>query len=145
MVFAGFDGRIHAVAADKSALFAASYTSDASVLTGGVVIGDLSGDGRPEIAFTSYSPDDGKGNLFILDAGGNELHRVALPGRGAMPVPALGDVDGDGTVDIVVSLKDAEDGNPGVLVYRVPGSAENCLLWATGRGNLLRNGFVPPG
>jgi outer membrane protein assembly factor BamB len=145
MVFAGFDGRIHAVAADKSELFAASYTSDASVLTGGVVIGDLSGDGRPEIAFTSYSPDDGKGNLFILDAGGNELHRVQLPGRGAMPVPALGDVDGDGTVDIVVSLKDAEDDNPGVLVYRVPGSAENCLLWPTGRGNLQRNGFVPPG
>jgi hypothetical protein len=24
----------------------------------------------------------------------------------------------------------------------VPGSADNCLLWPTGRGNLLRNGWV---
>jgi hypothetical protein len=29
-----------------------------------------------------------------------------------------------------------------VLVYGVPGSADNCLLWPTGRGNLLRTGFV---
>ncbi len=34
--------------------------------------------------------------LFILDAGGNQLHQVPLPGRGAMPVPTLADVDGDG-------------------------------------------------
>lgn len=60
-----------------------------------------------------------------------------------MPVPSLGDVDGDGGVDIVVSLKDAEDKVESVQVYRVPGSAMNCLPWPTGRGNLLRNGLVP--
>jgi hypothetical protein len=26
----------------------------------------------------------------------------------------------------------------------VPGSRESCLLWPTGRGNLLRDGFVRP-
>ena len=92
--------------------------------------------------FTTYSIDEGKGVLFILDAGGNVLHQIALPRRGAMPVPTLADVDGDGTVEIVVSLKDAEDKVESVEVFTVPGSSSNCLLWATGRGNLLRNAWV---
>ena len=46
-----------------------------------------------------------------------------------MPVPTLGDVDGDGQLEIVVSLKDAEDKVESVRVYTVPNSAENCLLW----------------
>jgi hypothetical protein len=144
MIFAGFDGRIHAVGADAKELWAVTYTTDENVLTGGVVVGDLSGDGIPEIVFNTYSIDEGKGALFILDAGGNVLHQIALPHRGAMPVPTLADVDGDGTVEIVVSLKDADDKVESAEVYTVPGSSTNCLLWPTGRGNLARNGWVRP-
>jgi hypothetical protein len=57
-----------------------------------------------------------------------------------MPVPTLADVDGDGALDIVVSLKDAEDKVESVRVYAVPGSAANCLPWPTARGNLRRDG-----
>lgn len=142
VVFAGFDGNIHAVGSTGSVLWTSSYTTDPNVLTGGVVIGDLDRDGVPEIVFASYSPDEDKSNLFVLDAGGNLLHQVALPRRGSMAVPTMVDVDGDGTVEIVVSLKDAEDMVESVLVYTVPGSADNCLLWPTGRGSLLRNGWV---
>jgi hypothetical protein len=142
LLFAGFDGKIHAVAADKTDLWSLTYTTDPNVLTGGVVVGDLSGDGIPEIVFTTYSIDQDKGALFILDAGGNALHQIPLPRRGAMPVPTLADVDGDGTVEIVVSLKDAEDKVESVDVFTVPGSSTNCLLWSTGRGNLLRNAWV---
>ncbi len=142
VVFAGFDGKIHAVSAQKKELWSYTYTTDARVLTGGVVIGDLSADGVPEVVFASYSPDNGKSNLFVLDASGKQLHKIALPTRGAMPVPTLADVDGDGTVDIVVSLKDAADKVESVRVYSVPGSKSNCLLWPTGRANLLRNGTV---
>ena len=142
VVFAGFDGSIHAVGSDGALLWSSSYTTDDRVLTGGVTIGDLDRDGIPEIVFASYSPDEGKSNLFVLDAGGNALHTVPLPRRGAMAVPTLADVDGEGSVEIVVSLKDAEDMVESVLVYTVPSSADNCLLWPTGRGNLLRNGWV---
>lgn len=144
LIFAGFDGRIHAVAADKTDLWSLTYTTDRNVLTGGIVVGDLSGDGIPEIVFNTYSVDDGKGALFILDGGGKAIHQIPLPGRGAMAVPTLADVDNDGTVEIVVSLKDADGKNKGaaVLVYSVAGSSTNCLLWATGRGNLLRNAWV---
>ncbi len=143
LIFAGFDGRIHAVGADGKALWASTYTTDAQVLTGGVVVGDLSADGVPEIVLATYSPDEGKGKLLVLDSGGTVLHQVVLPKRGAMPVPTLADVDGDGTVEIVVSLKDGEDKLRSALIFTVPGSKTNCLAWPTARGNLLRNGTLP--
>lgn len=142
IVFPGFDGAIHAVSAGGELLWSSVYTTDPMVATGGVVIGDLSADGVPEIVFNTYSTDDGKGELVVLSAQGQQLHALALPRRGAMPVPTLADVDGDGAVDIVVSLKDAEDKVESVQVWRVPGSAANCLLWPTGRANLLRSGLV---
>ncbi len=142
LVFAGFDGHIHCVSAAQEELWSTGYTTSDHVLTGGVVVGDLSGDGVPEIVFTTYSTDMNAGSLFVLDAAGNVLHQVALPGRGSMAVPTLADVDGDGTVEIVVSLKDATDKVESVEVYTVAGSSENCLLWPTGRANQLRDGWV---
>ena len=108
-----------------------------------MALADLSGDGRPEVIFNTYSSDIGKGKLFVLGPDGALQHQIPLPDRGAMPVPTVADVDGggDGTLEIVVSLKDGVDHVRQLLVYTVPGSAENCLPWPTGRGNYLRNGF----
>lgn len=145
MVFAGFDGRIHAVDAGGAVMWSHAYTDDARVLTGGVAIADLSADGIPEVVLATYSPDPDKGELVILDAAGAQQHALPLPGRGAMPVPTIADASGDGQLEIAVSLKDGEDRARQVLVYTVPGSAENCLPWPTGRGNLRRDGYVPPG
>jgi len=142
LVFAGFDGRIHAVDARAQPIWERAYTSSNTIWTGGVAIADLSGDGSPEIVFATYSESEG-GDLIILDAAGNELHRIALGGRGAMPVPTIADVDRDGDLDIVVSLKDAVDHVRSVLVYEVPGSSGNCLAWPTGRGNYRRDGYLP--
>ncbi|MCA9638686.1 MAG: VCBS repeat-containing protein, partial [Myxococcales bacterium] len=143
VIFPGFDGRIHALSAAGAELWDFEYTADAEVMTGGVVIGDLSADGAPEVVFATYATADDKSDLFVLSSTGALLHQLPLPRRGAMPVPTLADVDGDGTVEIVISLKDAEDKVESVRVYTVAGSATNCLLWPTGRGNLLRNGHVP--
>lgn len=141
-VFAGFDGRVHAVDARGEALWQTTYTEAAGVLTGGVVVADLSADGRPEIIFNSYASDEDVSHLFVLGADGQMRHRLPLSGRGAMPVPSIADVDGDGQLEIIVSLKDSIDGEEQVRVYTVPGSAANCMPWPTGRGNLLRDGWV---
>lgn len=143
VVFAGFDGRIHAVSAAAEEMWTFGFTGDDDVLTGGVAVADLSQDGVPEIVFATYSPNEGKGALVVLDGGGNMLAAEPLPGRGAMAVPTIADADGDGAPEIAVSLKDAsEDGE--VLVYGVAGAGDGCLLWPTGRGNYRRDGYLPP-
>jgi hypothetical protein len=144
IVFAGFDGRIWAVDAQAQPLWSYGYSAAQELGTGGVVIADLSGDGVPEIVFATYSSGTGVSDLFVIDAGGNLLHQIPLPDRGAMPVPTLGDADGDGTLDILVSTKGGEDGMPQGLVFAVPGSSANCVLWPTGRGNDRRDGYLPP-
>lgn len=143
LLFAGFDGRIHALSSQNEELWRTTFTTSPSVLTGGVVVADLSQDGRPEIVFATYSAAQDQGALFVLDAAGALLHEVPLPGRGAMPVPSIADLDGDGTLEIVVSLKD-ESEDAELQAYTVAGSADNCLLWPTGRGNLWRTGSVAP-
>ncbi len=144
MIFAGFDGSIHAVDSQRNEMWSVAYTTDAQVATGGVVVADLNGDGKPEIVFNTYSTEMDVSNLFILDAGGNLLYKIPLPGRGAMPVPTIDDVDGDGNLEILVSLKDSDTGKPSVLIYKVTGSSSNCMLWPTGRRDYLRDGYVPP-
>jgi hypothetical protein len=142
MIFAGYDGKIHAVAADKTELWATPYAVNGRALTAGLVVADLSADGAPEIVFTTYSPDPGGGALIVLSSSGQQLHSIPLPTRGSMAVPTIADADGDGTLDIVVSLKDENAQKENVLVYEVPGSKPNCVLWSTGRANNLRNGWV---
>jgi len=143
IVFAGFDGRIHAVGADGAIIWAFNFTNRDDELTAGIAVADLSGDGVPEVVFATYSVAAGQSDLVILDAGGNLRHTLPLPTSGSMAVPTIADVDGDGTLEIVVSLKDADENVESVRVYSVPGSATNCLLWPTGRGNLRRDGWVP--
>jgi len=143
LVFAGFDGRIHAIDSARGVLWSHVYTTDPRVLTGGVAIADLSRDGRPEIVFATYSPDADKGALMILDASGNRLHTIPLPDRGAMSVPTIADAGGSAALELVVNLKDGVNNVRQVLVYEVPNSAAGCAAWPTGRGNLLRNAFVP--
>jgi hypothetical protein len=142
-VFAGFDGIIHCVDSAAQHCWQHQYTMDDEVLTAGIAIADLTGDGTPEMIFATYSPDLNKSELRILEGGGTLAHAIPLPGHGSMAVPTIADVDANGTLEIVVALKEADNGEPQVLVYTVPGSATNCLPWPTGRGNLRRDGYVP--
>ncbi|MFO0651953.1 MAG: FG-GAP-like repeat-containing protein [Polyangiales bacterium] len=140
VVFAAFDGRLWCVGADRSMRWSFQFTTATDQLTAGAAVADLSGDGRPEVVFATYSTARNTSALYVLDARGAQLHRVALPGRGAMSVPAIADVNGDGALEIVVNLKDAAPDE--TLVFTVPGSATNCLPWPVGRATLLRNGYV---
>ena len=113
-----------------------------------ILVADLNQDDVPELILTTYGdPDDiaegeAHGYLMILDRYGNVLHDIELPeqgtngnGKGAPAAPTLGDLDGDGDLEIAVQTFGV-----GCFVYTVPGSAGNLLLWPTGRGNYLRDG-----
>ena len=56
-------------------------------------------------------------------------------GNGAPAAPSVGDLDGDGELEIFVQTFDH-----GMDVFSVPGSGSDCLPWATARGGPLRMG-----
>jgi len=108
------------------------------------IIADLNQDGSPEVLFSTFGDPDSKdsGHLVILGADGSLLHDVPLPnpghngnGNGAPAAPAVGDLDGDGVLEVFVQTFEH-----GMDVFKIPGSATNCMLWSTARGGPLRMG-----
>ena len=140
------DGSVYAVGPGGKRLWRYDYAKGArKKFASEVVVADLNRDGKPELVFGTYSLAPRAGRLVVLSARGKLLFSVRLPGQGrngngiGVPAaPSIGDLDGDGRLEVVLTTFDH-----GLDVFRVPRSGTNCLLWPTGRGNLLRNGAGP--
>lgn len=76
-------------------------------------VGDLNGDGKPEVVFTTFTQKNGtkRGSLYITDGQGKVLQKTELPAttdtsstvpNGCAATPVLGDVDGDGKPEIIL-------------------------------------------
>jgi hypothetical protein len=139
------DGRVYAFDASATELWSVDYTHGEDIMFASeATLADLNRDGTAEVLITTFGDPDvhDSGYLMILDASGTVLHDVPLPnpghngnGNGAPAAPTVGDLDGDGQLEIVVQTFDhAMD------VFTVPGSGTNCVLWATARGGPLRTG-----
>ncbi len=139
------DGFIHAYSADARELWRFNFTHGKSVMYASeVIVADLNQDGSPELLFTTYGAPDVRdsGNLMILGANGSLLHDIPLPnpgyngnGNGAPAAPTVGDLNGDGALEIFVQTFEH-----GMDIFTVSGSADNCLPWPTARGGPLRMG-----
>lgn len=145
------DGHLWAWGPDAQALWSYDYTGGQPYIGASEpVVADLSQDGRPEVVFATYGPDPGGdpqelSHLVILSGSGAPLYDLPLPNQGhdpnavgALAAPTVADVDGDGTVEILVLTLDH-----GIDVFNVPGSGTNCLPWPTGRANYRRDGAGP--
>jgi hypothetical protein len=111
-------------------------------------VADLDGDGKAEVIFTSWTQKESNqsGLLYILDYLGRLLYQVSLPQasngqdwNGALPAPSLADIDGDGELEAVINTA-----HSGFVAYDLPGTQDAVVLWGTGRGSYLRNGYIPP-
>lgn len=139
-------GRVYAVGPDGRRLWTRPYAPRrAKTFASEVVAADLNRDGSPELVFGTYSLHRNAGRLVVLSAQGKELSvtRLRHQGRngngiGVAAAPSIGDLTGDGTLEIVLTTFDH-----GVDVYTVPGSGTACLPWPTARGNTLRTGTGP--
>ncbi|MBI5533363.1 MAG: VCBS repeat-containing protein [Deltaproteobacteria bacterium] len=147
-----YDGNLYAFDSKGAQLWKYAFATVASPYTGAseALIADLNGDGVPEIVFATYSSGEPKkpetpAHLIILNNNGVELVKVELFARGSMAPPTIADLDGDGDLELIVSLKDSlGSGKGGVQIWDIPNSSTNCLIWQTGRGNFLRQGYVIP-
>jgi len=137
-------GKVYAVGPGGHRLWATRYAPRRSkTFASEVVAADLNKDGTPELVFGTYALHRKAGRLIVLSAHGqklsvNRLRHQAWDGNGigVAAAPSIGDLTGNGTLEIVLTTFDH-----GVDVYTVPGSGTGCLPWPTGRGNLLRNGM----
>jgi hypothetical protein len=139
------DGFLYAFDADAQVLWRFNYTHGHQVMySSEPVIADLNQDGSPEVLVSTYGAPEvtDSGHLVVLAADGTLLHDIALPnpgsngnGNGAPAAPTVGDLDGDGELEIFVQTFDH-----GMDVFTVPGSAGACLPWPTARGGPLRMG-----
>ena len=90
-------------------------------------VGDVDGDGRPEVVFTSYASNSygGAGALHILEGTGEETSAFTNIGGYSVVASsgvALGDLDGGGTPEILVMSTDTR-----VLALHADGT----LVWAS--------------
>jgi len=139
------DGFTYAFDASATLLWRYDHSfGNAIMYASETVVADLNQDGSPELLLSTFGDPDveDSGHLVILAADGTPLHELALPGpghngngNGAPAAPGVGDLDGDGALEVFVQTFDH-----GMDVFTIPGSADNCLLWPTARGGPLRTG-----
>lgn len=141
------DGYVYLFGADAREIWRFNASHGKSIMyTSEITVADLNQDGSPELLFSTFGDPDvtDSGNLVILGADGTLLHDIPLPnpgkngnGNGAPAAPSVGDLTGDGQLEVFVQTFDH-----GMDVFTVPGSADNCVLWSTARGGPLRTGYA---
>lgn len=151
IVFASYDGRVHAFWLDKtehgSWPYAVNDPNEGIIrFASEPAVADLNADGKAEVIFASWveKGSGATGKLHILDHQGIPLHEVDLPAaysgdwNGALAAPTLAEIDGDPDLEVVLNTA-----HSGIVAYDLPGTAGARILWGTGRGNYWRDGYLP--
>ncbi len=145
ILFASYDGKIHAYWLDKTEHYNWPYSVYNSSegffrFASEPVVADLDRDGCTEVIFTSWvqKTDSGTrlGKLHILDCEGNVIHEQNLPvpksssrhENGALPAPTIANIDADSDYELVINTI-----NSGFIAYDLPGSAGAQIQWRSGR------------
>jgi len=149
IVYASYDGRVHAFWLDQSGWTYSVYTGGTYRFASEPVVADLDNDGHAEVIFGSWvrKGSNQTGKLHILDYQGNVVHEVNLPvafgspdWNGALAAPTLANIDSDPDLEVVLNTA-----HSGVVAYELPGTADARVLWGTGRGNYQRTGSILQG
>jgi hypothetical protein len=144
VIVPGMDGRLYAWHPDGTPV--AGFPMTPLTQTGtatpqnvgkSVVLADYTGDGRMEIFLTqSWSVTIVNGNGVQLTASSHPSHQpLYLTGGSLLNNPAIGDLDGDGRLELVVF-------NSTLYVWELPESAGTEAAWPVFRQNPARTGSL---
>jgi len=138
------NGYLYAFNYDGSALngFPVFWGSSTGVFT--PALADMDNDGKSEIAVISHAWDSpyGNANLHLLKV--TAAGAVEFPGypinlqRGAKNSPSIGDLDGDGRLEVVVATGGAPDSSllAKVIVYSDSGQVLEGFPWVIGKNSI---------
>ena len=149
ILFPSYDGRLHAYWLDKTEKgdwpYAVTDPAEGILrFASEPAVADLDNDGDAEVIFASWTQKGSQktGKLHILDSLGRRLAEVELPAaypgdwNGALAAPTLANIDLDADLEVVLLTA-----HSGAVVYDLPGTSQARILWGTGRGGFLRNGY----
>ncbi len=151
ILYASYDGRVHAFWLDKTEhgnwpYSVYNHAEGFYRFASEPVIADLDNNGFAEVIFSSWTQKGSNhtGKLHILDYLGLPIYEINLPDafggknwNGALPAPTLANIDTDPDLEIILLTA-----NSGVVAYDLPGTADSYALWATGRGDYQRDGYL---
>lgn len=140
IIIATQDGYVRAYNAEKQKLWEYNYFQGRQVHASEVVVGDVDGDGWNEIIFGTFWLDLQSRKdvgIIILDHNGVLNSSLLLDSVGISNSPSLGDLDGDGLIEIAAATYDGY-----LYVWDTPGLAlPERLPWPMARHDLHRTGL----
>lgn len=140
LVVPTLDGWVRAYRADKTVLWEFNYAQGKLIYASEPVIGDVDGDGLYEIVFGAYDPrhvNTKPVGLWMLEHDGTAKSGMPLPVGdewGILAAPTLGDLDGDGDLEIAAVTPKGQ-----VYVWDLPAPyVPERMPWPMARRDLRR-------
>ncbi len=81
----------------------------------GFVAADLNGDGRDEVIFAANNEPDNSQDLYVLDPSANRLHPLLTLAQTTFSAPWIGDLDGDGMLDLITTESAYQAAGPATI------------------------------
>ncbi len=135
ILWGSHDHYVYCISADSGAELW-RYDTRGNIKSGPVIVADVNRDGEYEALIWNDSPS---GAVICLSHSGTEIWRWALPMEGNIRIcQALGDVDGDGSLDMVVM-------SWGKMYCLDVGGQVPVTKWAVNFSQWSEEGLLPPG